>query len=394
MRAVQPGKVPEDALTWCEVDVAALHDNVRTLRRLLAPRALLAPVVKGNAYGHGLTLAARAFVEAGADWLCVQELREAEALREAGIEVPVLVLGYVPPALAPRVAAARARVVVFDRDELDALHAAGARAGWPVPVHVKVETGTHRQGLGPREALAFVERVRALRGVRLEGITTHFADVEDTTDHTFARGQLDALRAFAAACAERGHDVPLVHCANSAATLLWPHAHLGLVRVGIAAYGLWPSRETLISALAESPRTPELRPALTWKARVVQVKTVPCGGYVGYGRTYRATHDIRLAVLGAGYFDGYDRRLSNQAWVLFDGCRAPVRGRVCMNLTMVDVTDVPGVAVGDAAVLMGRSGDEAVTAEQIADWIGTIHYEVTTRIAEHVPRVASGGEQP
>lgn len=396
--APTPAELDPGCLSWCEVDEAALGHNVRELRRRVGAEVLLAPVVKSDAYGHGLVLAARAFLEAGADWLVTNALPEAEALRAAGIAAPLYVCGNVPAAHAARVVAAGVRLVVYDRDVLAALAAAGRAAGRAVPVHVKVETGNHRQGLPLAEAVALGCEAATLEGVELEGLSTHYADIEDTTDHRFAMGQLarfdEATRAFEAA----GLAPRLRHTANSAAAILWGKTHEELVRVGISSYGLWPSGETYAVAVALARQgdgegrggfLPELRPALSWRARVVQVKEVPVGGYVGYGRTFRATYPMRIAILPVGYYEGYDRRLSNVAHVLLHGVRAPVRGRICMNMAMVDVTHVPGAAVGDVATLLGRDGDERVSAEDLAGWMGSINYEVVARIHPSIPRVAA-----
>ncbi|MCB9731435.1 MAG: alanine racemase [Deltaproteobacteria bacterium] len=394
--APTPAGVDPGELSWCEVDADALGHNVRELRRRVGDGVLLAPVVKSDAYGHGLALAARAFVDAGADWLVTNSLPEAEALRAAGVAAPLYVCGNVPAAHAARAVAADVRLVVYDRDVLAALAAAGRAAGRPVPVHVKVETGNHRQGLPLAEALALGCEAQALDGVVLEGLSTHYADIEDTTDHRFAMGQLgrfdEASEAFRAA----GIAPRIRHTANSAAAILWGKTHEELVRVGIASYGLWPSGETYAVAVALANRNdpegrggflPELRPALSWRARVVQVKDVPVGGFVGYGRTFRATYPMRIAILPVGYYEGYDRRLSNVAHVLLHGVRAPIRGRICMNMAMVDVTHVPGVVAGDVATLLGQDGEERVSAEDLAGWMGSINYEVVSRIHPSIPRV-------
>ena len=384
---------PDAALSWVEVDAPALSDNVAGFRRLVGPDVLLAPTVKANAYGHGTLLAARAFLAGGADWLCVNSLDEARVLREAGVSCPIHLIGPLPPA---RAAAAQAvaldcSVVVHDAATLDAL-AGAADPARPTRIHLKVETGTHRLGMPPADALAVARRAAATPGIELEGACSHFADVEDTTDHRFARSQREVFEAFLGEAAAAGITFRLRHFSNSAAALLWPEVWYDLVRLGIGAYGMWPSNETLVTAALEGRRDAvRLRPALTWKTRVAQVRDVPAGAYVSYGRTYRCTAESRLAVLPVGYYDGYDRRLSNVAHVLVRGQRAPVRGRVCMNMVVVDVTHVPGVAVGDEAVLLGRQQDEEIPAERLAGWIGTINYEVTTRINEAAPRVASPG---
>ena len=380
-----------ESLTWVEVDETALEENARSLKARVGGECVFAPVVKANGYGHGLVIAAKAFIRGGADWLCVHELDEAMQLREAGVTHPVYVVGYIPPSDAASVVASDVRVVIYDVQLVEALNEAGREAGQVVKVHVKLETGNHRQGVEEEEAWALVQAISKASHVTLEGLSTHFADVEDTTNHAYARTQLERFSAFAKRCTDAGIGIPMLHTANSAATLLWTHAHGDMVRSGIAAYGLWPSNETLITALQGSEETLRLRTALSWKARVAQVKEVPSGAYVGYGRTFRTTHPSRIAVLTVGYYDGYDRKLSNQAFVLIDGHRAPVRGRVCMNMVMVDVTHVPRVQVGDEVVLLGRSGDETITAEMMAEWAGTIHYEVISRIHERIPRVPVRG---
>jgi alanine racemase len=369
--------------SWREMSAGAVEHNVRTLRSLCGT-AKLGVVVKADAYGHGLEHAAPAFAAAGVDWLIVNFAREARAVRALkGCDaVPLYVCGTVFPHEARDVVHARARTVLYDVDVARALDAASAAQGVVTPVHVKIETGTHRQGLEIPDALALAKTVREqMKHLVVEGITTHFADIEDSTDHRFAdaqwQGLVDARRAFA----EAGFGQLVAHAANSAATILETKTHADLVRAGIAAYGLWPSKETLAAWRERQTGTaPTLLPVLSWRARLAQVKAVPAGAYVGYGRTYRTTRPSKIAIIPVGYHEGYDRRLSNTAHALVRGVRAPVRGRVCMNMSMIDVTDVPDVKAGDVATLLGADGDERVSAEQLAGWMGSIHYEVVARI--------------
>jgi alanine racemase len=254
-------------------------------------------------------------------------------------------------------------------------------------VHLKIETGTHRQGFAEADVPAVAERVRRSGRLVLEGLGTHFANIEDTTDHGYAERQLAAFDRVAAGLRRAGIDVPVRHAACSAAALLFTRTHLDLARIGVSLYGLWPSKETYVSCLERGKPTLHLRPALTWKTKIAQVKSVDEGSFVGYGCTYRVTRPSRIAVLPVGYHEGYDRGLSNVAHVLIRGRRAPLRGRVCMNMCMVDVTDVPGVALEDEVVLLGRQGDERISAEQIAGWCSTISYEVVARIHPTLRRV-------
>jgi len=298
-----------------------------------------------------------------------------------------MVMGYVPLDRLAGVVDHDLDLVVYNEAALEPLERAAAQADRPARVHLKIETGTHRQGIAEADVPSFAGRVDASPGLELRGISTHFANIEDTTDHGFARTQIEAFERVHATLREAGHEVPLRHAACSAAALLFDRTHLDLARVGISLYGLWPSKETYVSCLEHGRPTLDLRPVMSWKTRVAQVKAVPEGAFVGYGCTYRTTRDSRIAVLPVGYFEGYDRGLSGVAHVLVRGRRAPVRGRVCMNMCMVDVTDVPGVEVEDEVVLLGRQGDERISAEQLAQWCGTITYEIVCRIHPSLPRV-------
>lgn len=374
-------------LNWIEVDAAAIRGNVAEFRRRVGPEVKLGVVVKSNAYGHGMLEVAALVLEAGADWLCVNNLEEAFRLREVWSRVPILILGYVPLDGLEEIVTHDLRPVVYNLETVEALESLAARRRSRVRVHLKVETGTHRQGVPEGEVAAFTKRLRASEWIELEGVTTHFANIEDTTDHRFAESQIAAFDRIHETIAAAGGPVPLRHGACSAAALLFTRTHLDLVRIGIAVYGLWPSKETYVSCLERGKPALELRPAMTWKTRVAQVKTVPEGGYVGYGCAFRATRPTRIAVLPVGYHEGYDRGLSGVAHVLVRGKRAPVRGRVCMNMCMADVTDVPGVDLEDEVVLLGSQGEERISAEQLASWCGTISYEVVSRIHPSLPRI-------
>ncbi|MBF2072609.1 MAG: alanine racemase [Synechococcales cyanobacterium C42_A2020_086] len=377
---------------WCEVSQRAIWSNVEILRHRVGSQVILGIVVKSDAYGHGLVECAREFVAAGADWLIVNFAYEAVKLRQAGVTAPIYICGNVSAAQVATIASyPDIRMALYDADVARAAAAAARAAGRVIPVHILIETGTHRQGLTIEEALELAATVSQLDGIVLEGISTHYADIEDTTDHRFAHQQLELLNQAERAFRQAGYDLAIVQSANSAATILWNQTHASMVRVGIAAYGLWPSKETyakVLQTFAERGEgfLPNLQPVLSWRARVVQVKSVPAGGYVGYGRTFRATQPMQIAVLPLGYHEGYDRRLSNLGYVLINGLRAPVCGRICMNMMMVDVTPIPNVQVGTVATLMGSDGDERISAEQLANWMGTINYEVVARIHPSVPR--------
>lgn len=377
--------LPDGVHTWIEVSRGALLHNLETLRRS-AGGALVAPVVKANAYGHGLELVAGVLAAAGVPRLCVNELEEVRRLRALGLTLPLCVLGPTLPSDSPRIADLGCEVVVSSWAQLTALSAAGATVGRPSGVHLKVETGTHRQGVPPSEIRELLARLPELPGVRLVGLTTHLADVEDETESSFARVQLAAFDDVAAALPPG----VLRHVAASAGELLIPEARYDMVRPGIALYGLWPSEKTRIASelLGERSATVapiELKPAMRWMTRVMQVRDAEKGAWVGYGRTSRLARATRLALLPVGYYDGWDRGLSGQGVVAIRGRLAPVVGRVAMNMTVVDVTELP-VAEGDPVLLLGPDHDET-TADRLAERLGTIHYEVTTRIEGRHPRV-------
>lgn len=370
---------------WVEIDRSAVEANLASFRRLVGPDVRLMPVVKANAYGHGLLEAAGIAAGSGlADWLGVNALEEGLALRRAGIRLPVLVLGYVPRDGLAAAARAGLRLTVYNMETVRELARLGPRR--PLPIHLKLETGTNRQGVGLEQAARLARAIGRCRRLKLEGYSTHFANIEDTLDRSYPQAQMERYRSMIERLEGMGLGAPLAHTACTAAAVVFPQTRRSLVRIGIGFYGLWPSRETMLTAASIHPWL-KLEPALTWKARVAQVKEVPAGSYVSYGCTYRTTRRSRLAVLPVGYYDGYDRKLSNAAHVLIRGRRAPIRGRVCMNLCVADVTDIPGVKVEDEAVLLGSQGRERVSAEQLASWIGTINYEVVSRINPLLPRV-------
>lgn len=367
--------------SWIEIGRDALSHNIGVFRDLAGDRTLMV-VVKANAYGHGMLEVARLALEAGSDWLAVFDVREAFALRDAGITAPLLVLGPTPARALTRAADQEVRITVASPEAIDAILAVGL-AG--LRVHVKLETGTNRQGFDPDD-LEQVARLLSDRRIAVEGAYTHYADIEDTTDHTYAMIQLARFEERVAQLRALGVSPSLLHTSCSAATLLFPQTLFDLVRVGISAYGLWPSKETLVSVRQRGREPVRLRPVMTWKTRIAQVKTLEAGQTVGYGRTHKTTRRTRLAILPVGYANGYDRGLSDSASVLVRGCRARVSGRVMMNMTAVDVTDVAGATAGDEVVLLGTQGEERITTEELASLLGTINYEVVTRAEPRGPR--------
>jgi alanine racemase len=362
-----------DRPTWVRVDLDAIRDNVRALRAIAG--VPLMAVLKADAYGHGAVRAARAALAGGATALAVATLGEARTLREAGIGAPILALGYTPPWQVAQAARLGVAITVFDPDTARAC-AAAAETGLHITVHVEVDTGMARTGLSSEELGPFLRLLADLPGVRVEGLYTHFADA-DAADLNAAAAQLRRFCTALEAITSAGLRPPIVHAANSAALLRLPGARFDMVRPGIACYGLAPSPSV--------PLPPALRPALSFHAEVAQVRDLPPGTPVSYGGTFVTRHASRIATIPVGYADGLRRA---PAWreVLVRGRRAPVVGRICMDYAMIDVTDIPGVRRGDLVTLIGSQGDERITADEIAGWLGTISYDVVATILPRVPR--------
>jgi len=380
---------------WLEVDAQALRHNLHVFRQILSGGTKLAAVVKANAYGHGLAEVAP-LAGASADWLAVHTAAEARRLRELGLRNPVLIMGFIARGELHDLDA-DIHVFVSTEEVLRWLGEYRRSSGILLPIHLKIDTGTKRQGLD-RSSIAEICRAAAGEGLSIVGIATHFANIEDTLEHEFARRQLELFGdAIAILRRELGGEVPYVHAACSAASLLFRETDFNLARIGISMYGHWPSRETRLTWILDHGRDGvKLEPTLSWRTVIGQLQRASTGESVGYGRTWRALRPTLLAVLPVGYADGYARALGNRARVLMGGRPVPVVGRVCMNMMMVDVTDLPGVAVGDEVVLLGRQGDSVVTAEELAELSGTINYEFLARLSPAIPRFVVGdpGEAP
>jgi alanine racemase len=367
-------------LCWIEIDAAAVRHNYRIFCAL-AGKERVAPVIKGNAYGHGMSEVYHALASESPPWLCVCYVSEAEQLRSLGYGGRILVVGAAVPRELARAAQCGAEMVVGNADVLAAWQAAPAKC----KIHVKLDTGMSRQGFLPEEAGAVAARLAADKAL-VAGVCTHFANVEDVTEHEYADLQLARFQAAAAVFRAAGLTV-LEHAASSAACLILDEARLDLERVGISLYGVWPSQVTRVSYLQLHQKLVELRPVLSWRTEVTTVKPVRSGQFIGYGCTYRAIRDMCVAVLPVGYYEGYPRIAGEQAsYVLVRGRRCPIVGRICMNMMMVDVSHVEGVTVGETATLIGTDGAETIPAHEVAGWAKTIHYELLSRLHHDIPR--------
>jgi alanine racemase len=357
---------------WAEIDLDALEHNVRTLVASAAPARLYA-VVKANAYGHGAIAVGRAAIEAGASGLAVVCVDEGEELRRADIDAPVLLVGQAQVSEADAIVELRLTPTVTSMQMALALSAAAARAGTTQCVQLELESGLHRNGLRIDELVAFAETMRDLPHIEVEGLYTHFAAAEEG-DQTFTRAQHDALLE----ASRRLSWIPMRHCSASASLLLTPDMRLDAVRAGLAIYGYHPAPEL---------NGADLRRVLSLKSRIARVIDVPVGGSVGYGRAWVAERPSKIALIMCGYADGLRRSLSGRAHVLVRGRRAPIAGRVAMDMCMADVTDIDGVAPDEEAVIIGEQGSERIDADELAGLAGTISWEILAGISARVPRL-------
>ena len=350
-----------------EIDLAALRYNFSKVRELVKHSTAVLGVVKSDAYGHGMVPVARELENLGVEYLGVSTCREGVTLRQGGVQAPVLLLLGVEEDELDQVIQCSLTPAIFRSDVAKAISAAALAADTEIPVHLKIDTGMARLGVPYGEADKFLELINSLEGIRLEGLLSHFASA-DERDKSFSNKQLERFRRILAQAQNIGLQPRYAHIANSAGVIDLPDSYLQLVRPGLMLYGAPPSQEL--------HRPIPLRPVMTLKTRVLQLKEVPAGSPIGYGCTYTTTKPSLIATLPVGYDDGYDRLLSNKGEVLVRNRRAPVVGRISMCLTTVDVTDVPGVQPDDEVVLLGKQGEEEITADDIAAKISTINYEI------------------
>jgi alanine racemase len=368
---------PADRPTFAAIDMAALDHNFREVVRCGEGRQVLA-VVKAGAYGHGAVEISRRLLSLGADMLGVALVEEGRELREAGIDAPVVVMGATFPEQAEAIVSLNLIPVVFSSSVAQALSDAAYKRRTTINLHVKIDTGMGRIGIAPEDAPDLIAEIRKLRNISVQGLMTHFADA-DLRDKEFASKQMDRFEALLRALEARKIKVPVRHVANSAAVLDFHRALFSMIRPGLMLYGYNPLEAGALEA--------DLRPVLSLVTRISYMKKVPPGVPVSYGRTFTTNRESIIATLPIGYADGYGRSLSNTGEALVRGMRVPVVGRVCMDMCMIDVTDVPAAGEGDDVVLIGSQGSERITADDIAAKIGTIAYEVLCGISSRVPRI-------
>jgi len=371
---------------WAEVDLTALRENLAWIRHRVGPRVRIMTVVKADAYGHGLKQIAALLMQSGTDIFGVANLVEAQAIRSVGRGWPILMLGACLPDEVEWAVRDEVAPTISSLEEAQRFSLTAVRLKKTVPIHIKVDTGMGRLGIAASEASKLLEAASRLPGISVQGIYTHYASVED--DVAFSRKQREQFHRLVKQLLKRARHVEFVHVNNSGALLFERGSIYNTVRPGLLVYGVSPPGKRRAAAALRK----HLRPALSWKSRVSFVKEIPKGAPLSYGRSFIAPGPMRVATVTAGYGDGYLRSASNRAEVLIGGQRCSVLGRVTMDQMMVDVSHLPEVAVGNEVVLIGSQGDAQITVTQLAEWCGTIPWEVLTNITYRVPRLYRGGQ--
>jgi alanine racemase len=363
--------------TWVEIDLTAIVNNVGIIHQQTGVQVMA--VVKADGYGHGAAPVARAALRGGASWLAVARLEEALELRQAGLEAPILLLGYTPPARLAEAISSNLSLAAWTDEQVEAAAAAARNLGSVTRLHLKVDTGMHRIGAQPEAALQLAWRIARTQGAHLEGVFTHFARA-DEADLSHTLGQIARFRQLLSHLEAAGLRPPLAHAANSATSLTLPESSFDMVRLGIAMYGLHPS--------PDCPLPGGFRPALSWKTVLSHIKTVPPGQGISYNYEYITQAHERIGTLPVGYADGLRRKLPNQ--VLIQGLKLPVVGRVCMDQVMVLLDGAPESQIGDEVVIIGEQRGQRISAEEVGQRWGTINYDVVCGIGRRVPRVYLG----
>lgn len=367
------------------IDLDVIQNNIRNLKQITDKNSKFMAVVKADGYGHGAVRVAQTALQSGANWLGVARLNEAVELREAGIKAPILIFGYIHPSQAAVIEDLDLVTTVYGLNMAKALSKEARLLNKPVKVHLKVDTGMGRVGMvirpAKKQVLKKIQEIVKLPGIDFKGIYTHFA-AADSKDRTYTDLQIELFTSLLEDLKKTGIEFETCHAANSAGIIEFPRSHFDMVRAGISIYGLYPSSEVDQTKV-------KLFPAMTLKSIVTAVREVPKGFYVSYGMTHETQRQTRLASIPIGYADGFSRQFSSNGSMLVKGHRAPVVGRVCMDQTMIDVGDIPDVTPGCEVVLIGSQGNEALGADELADRINTINYEIVSALTARVKKVYS-----
>lgn len=367
--------------TWIEVDTKAIENNYRAFRSIIPKNTKLMAIVKSNAYGHGLVDFSRTISDLGADWLGVDSITEALKLRKNGITTPILVLGYVLPELISVAIKNDISITVSNFETLKIIEK--SENSEPVKIHLKVDTGMHRQGFLFEDQKKLISKLKTQKTkIIVEGLYTHFAAAKNPDFPGHTKKQIEEFKKWIGVIKKAGFS-PITHAGATSGTIVYPESHFDMVRVGISLHGLWPSQD--VKKFAE--KKIKIIPTLTWKVVISEIKKLPKGERIGYDLTEKLKRDSKIALCPIGYWHGYPRSMSGKSFVLVHGKKAKVLGRISMGMTIIDITDIPNAKIGDEAVLIGNSGDENISAEYIADLAGTVNYEIVTRINPLIKKI-------
>jgi alanine racemase len=362
---------------WVEVDLEAIAHNFREIKRSVGDDKKIMPVIKADAYGHGLVPVARVLEEKGADFLAVSYVEEGIILRRAGIKIPIVILLGILPEEIEALFIYRLIPIIYRLEIARKLSQEAQKRKTQISVFVKVDTGMGRLGVFYKEAISFLKEVNTLPGLKIEGITSHLALAE--SDRKFTQKQLMRFKAILKAASQAGLILKFNHIANSTGALMYNVNDFSVIRPGLALYGIYP--------IASLQRKIDLKPAMSFKTRIIYVKWLPPGVGVSYGHTYVTTKKTKVAIIPVGYDQGLFRQLSNKGEVLVQGKRVPIIGTICMHLTMLDVTSIDKIDIGEEVVILGKQGNEEITADEIASKAGTISYDVLCRFGRSNPRI-------
>ncbi|EQA64072.1 alanine racemase [Leptospira alexanderi] len=374
----------ETASSWIEISKRSLSNNLNSFRSILRPGSALTAILKSNAYGHGTDLMAKLCIEEGVSRIGVNSIEEAQSIRKIDPKIPILIMGEIQnPEKRKEVLSDPNFWIIFSRPEtartLSSLN--------PAPkLHLKIDTGMGRLGNHGETLRHTLEELKKV-GIILDGICTHFASTEDVLEHKYSLMQIQKFEKAVLLAESFGYKNLIRHMCASASTMLFSYAHYEMVRVGISLYGLWPSIQTRLSLNLSGNKNFQLSPILSWKTRIVHIQNHPANSYIGYGSTFQTSYPTKVAIVPIGYYEGLDRKLSSNGDMLVLGKRARIIGRICMNMTMLDVTHIPGADVGSVVTVIGQDGEELISADDIADRTHTISYEITTRISESICRI-------
>jgi alanine racemase len=367
--------------TWIEISASAIQHNTKIFGQMAGPR-ILAPVLKSNAYGHGFDQVFEILRCNPPDWICTNFIAEGRRLRELGFCGRVLNVGPISPDELESAAAERIDILLAKQDTFDSW----VKLSKPPLAHIKLDSGLSRQGFYLDRFPKLLSQIPTSIQQNIVGLCTHFANVEDVTKHDYAHSQISQFTAASEIMSDHGY-TPICHAASSASSLILPESQFDLLRVGVSIYGHWPSASTRLSYLQEFGSLVELRPALSWKANLMDVKAVKVGDFVGYGCSFRINRPMKLGLTPVGYYEGYPRLSGNSnAYALVRGQRCPIVGRISMNMMMIDLSGVPSPSTGDEVVLIGQQGQETLGADEVASWGQSINYEILTRLNATIPR--------